>query len=39
MSNYIVSLFKKTSNDQIMTDKMPDLSDAMKKKIGAKKIH
>ena len=38
MEKYIVSLFQKTSNDQIMTDKKPELSDAMKKKMAPKKF-
>ena len=38
MSNYIVSLSKKTSNDQNMTDKKPELSDAMKKKLEPRKF-
>ena len=38
MTNYIVSLLKKTSNDQIMTDKKPELSDAMKKKLEPRKF-
>ena len=33
-----MSLFQKTSNDQIMTDKKPELSDAMKKKMAPKKF-
>jgi ATP-binding protein involved in chromosome partitioning len=33
MSKYIVSLLQKTSNDENMTDKKPELSDAMKKKL------
>ena len=38
MSKYIVSLLQKTSNDKIMTDKKPELSDAMKKKLEPKKF-
>ena len=38
MSNYIVSLLQKTSNDKNMTDKKPELSDAMKKKLEPKKF-
>jgi ATP-binding protein involved in chromosome partitioning len=30
-----MSFSQKTSNDKNMTDKKPELSDAMKKKIGA----
>ena len=38
MSKYIVSLSQKTSNDQNMTDKKPELSDAMKKKLEPRKF-
>ena len=38
MGKYIVSLFQKTSNDQIMTDKKQELSDAMKRKLQPKKF-
>ena len=38
MTNYIVSLLQKTSNDQNMTDKKPELSDAMKKKLEPRKF-
>ena len=38
MSKYIVSLSQKTSNDENMTDKKPELSDAMKKKLEPKKF-
>ena len=38
MSNYIVSLLQKTSNDGFMSDKKPELSDAMKKKLEPKKF-
>ena len=31
MTKYIMPLMKKTSNDKKMTDKKPELSDAMKK--------
>ena len=36
MSKYIVSLLQKTSNDENMTEKKPELSDAMKKKMEPK---
>ena len=36
MSKYIVSLLQKTSNDKNMTDKKPELSDAMRKKMEPK---
>ena len=38
MTKYIVSLLQKTSNDQNMTDKKPELSDAMKKKLEPRKF-
>ena len=38
MSKYIVPLFKKTSNDKTMTDKKPELSDAMRSKLEQKKF-
>ena len=38
MPKYIVSLLQKTSNDKIMTDKTPELSDAMKKKLEPRKF-
>ncbi len=38
MPKYIVSLSQKTSNDKIMIDKRPELSDAMKKKLQSKKF-
>ena len=38
MPKYIVSLLQKTSNDKNMTDKKPELSDAMKKKLEPKKF-
>ena len=38
MTNYIISLYQKTSNDELMTDKKPELSDAMKKKLEPKKF-
>ena len=38
MPKYIVSLLQKTSNDKLMTDKKPELSDAMKKKLEPKKF-
>ena len=38
MSKYIVSLLQKTSNDEIMTDKKPELSDAMKKRLEPRKF-
>ena len=36
MTNYIVSLLQKTSNDENMTDKKPELSAAMKSKLEPK---
>ena len=38
MPKYIVSLLQKTSNDKKMTDKKPELSDAMKKKLEPRKF-
>ena len=38
MTKYIMPLIKKTSNDKKMTDKKPELSDAMKKKLDPKKF-
>ena len=38
MTKYIMSLLQKTSNDRIMTDKKPELNDAMKKKLEPKKF-
>ena len=38
MTKYIMPLIKKTSNDKKMTDKKPELSDAMKKKMEPKKF-
>ncbi len=38
MTKYIMPLMKKTSNDKKMTDKKPELSDAMKKKLDPKKF-
>ena len=38
MQTYIVSLLKKTSNDRFMTDKKPELSAAMKRKLQPKKF-
>ena len=38
MTKYIMPLMKKTSNDKKMTDKKPELSDAMKKKMEPKKF-
>ena len=38
MPNYIVSLLQKTSNDSYMSDKKPELSAAMKKKLEPKKF-
>ena len=38
MSKYIVSLLQKTSNDNVMPDKKPELSDAMKKKLEPRKF-
>jgi ATP-binding protein involved in chromosome partitioning len=38
MTNYIVPLMQKTSTDHNMTDKKPELSDAMKKKLEPKKF-
>uniref|UniRef100_UPI004049097A Mrp/NBP35 family ATP-binding protein n=1 Tax=Candidatus Pelagibacter sp. TaxID=2024849 RepID=UPI004049097A len=38
MTKYIMPLMKKTSNDKKMTDKKPELSDAMKKKLESKKF-
>ena len=38
MPKYIVSLLQKTSNDEIMTDKKPELSAAIKKKLEPKKF-
>ena len=38
MDNYIVSLLQKTSNDSYMSDKKPELSAAMKKKLEPKKF-
>ena len=38
MTKYIVSLLQKTSNDENMTDKKPELSDAMKKKLEPRKF-
>ena len=38
MPKYIVSLLQKTSNDKNMTDKKPELSDAMKKKLEPRKF-
>tara|TARA_Y100000591_G_scaffold107949_1_gene91883 strand:+ start:498 stop:1373 length:876 start_codon:yes stop_codon:yes gene_type:complete len=38
MLTYIVSLLKKTSNDSFMTDKKPELSAAMKRKLQPKKF-
>ena len=38
MPKYIVSLWQKTSNDKNMTDKKPELSDAMKKKLEPRKF-
>ena len=39
MSKYIVSLLQKTSNDTFMTDKKPELSDAMKRGLQPKKFN
>ena len=38
MQNYIVSLLQKTSNDKNMSEKKPELSDAMKRKLESKKF-
>ena len=38
MRTYIVSLFEKTSNDTFMTDKKPELSAAMRRKMEPKKF-
>ena len=38
MSTYIVSLLQKTSNDKNMSEKKPELSDAMKRKLESKKF-
>ena len=38
MRTYIVSLFEKTSNDTFMSDKKPELSAAMKRKLEPKKF-
>ncbi len=38
MQTYIVSLFQKTSNDTFMSDKKPELSAAMRKKMEPKKF-
>ena len=38
MPKYIVSLLQKTSNDSFMSNKKPELSDAMKKKLKPKKF-
>ncbi len=38
MRNYIVSLLQKTSNDKNMSEKKPELSDAMKRKLESKKF-
>ena len=38
MPKYIVSLLQKTSNDENMSEKKPELSDAMKKKLEPKKF-
>ena len=38
MPKYIVSLLQKTSNDGFMTNKKPELSDAMKSKLNPKKF-
>ena len=38
MRTYIVSLLEKTSNDTFMTDKKPELSAAMRRKMEPKKF-
>ena len=38
MTKYIMPIMKKPSNDKKMTDKKPELSDAMKKKLDPKKF-